>query len=61
MEFEIDQEGPRITEPVETPDQSFRLDDRAINEILYKLKRNGLFDILEFGRRVSLETARNLK
>lgn len=50
-----------VSVPVEIPDQAIRLDDQVILEILTKQKRNGLFNVLEFGRQVSLETTRRLK
>ena len=42
-------------------DFSFRLPDRVIEEILKSCKSNGLFDALEFGRKVSQATTQALK
>ena len=42
-------------------DFSFRLPDRTIDEILKSCKSNGLFDALEFGRKVSRATTQALK
>lgn len=45
----------------ETSDQLFCLQDDQIMQILGSLKNNGLFDILEFARKVSTTTALKLK
>lgn len=42
-------------------DFSFRIHDRVISQILAECKSNGLFDALEFGRKVSQETTKQLK
>ena len=47
-------------EPLQS-DFSFRIHDRVISRILAECKSNGLFDALEFGRRVSQETTKQLK
>lgn len=47
---------------METSDFSFRLHDDELKQILASLKlSNGLFDVLEFGKQVSLATTRRLK
>lgn len=46
---------------METSDFSFRLHDSEIKDILARLKNNGYFDVLEFGKQVSLATTHKLK
>lgn len=45
----------------QTSDFNFRLHDSEIKEILDSLKSNSFFDVLEFGKQVSLATTRRLK
>lgn len=47
--------------PMQALDFSFRLHDTEIKDILARLKNNGYFDVLEFGKQVSLTTTRKLK